>query len=70
MIAAIQIAKGTLEVMDTIPNIPLDLLRDLEQRFPHQCPTINMSEREIWWRSGQRSVIDFLIEHANRQEEK
>jgi hypothetical protein len=56
--------------MDTIPNIPLDLLRDLEQRFPHQCPTINMSEREIWWRSGQRSVIDFLIEHANRQEEK
>lgn len=42
------------------PIIPRDLLEELNQRFPKESPTISETERELMWRGGQRSVIEFL----------
>jgi len=44
-------------------SLPLktdDLIKELDKIFPNQCPSINESEREIFFKSGQRSVVEFL----------
>jgi len=32
----------------------------LDKAYPHQLPTINMSEREIWMKVGQRQLVEQL----------
>ena len=44
-------------------SLPLkidDLIKELDKIFPNQCASINESEREIFFKSGQRSVVEFL----------
>jgi len=55
--------------MESLPVIPNALLRALDQMFPDQCPRIDDTERMIWFRAGQRSVVDVLVEHHQRQNE-
>jgi len=44
-------------------SLPLktdDLIKELDKIFPNQCASITESEREIFFKSGQRSVVEFL----------
>ncbi len=44
----------------TLPLKTDDLIKDLDKLFPNKCADINESEREIFFKSGQRSVVEFL----------
>lgn len=37
-----------------------ELLKILEQKIPLRVPTLSMSDRQIWYYVGQRSVIDLI----------
>ncbi|AXH71589.1 hypothetical protein P200_gp021 [Pelagibacter phage HTVC200P] len=44
-------------------SLPLktdDLIKELDKIFPNQCADLKDSEREIFFKSGQRSVVEFL----------
>jgi len=52
-----------------IPPVPTNLLEALDGIFPDQCPRIEDDERLVWFKSGQRAVVDFLKEQHKRQNE-
>jgi len=51
------------------PLLTEELIKALDSHYPQRHPDLSLSDREIWFRAGQRSVVDFLIEHQNRQKE-
>jgi len=54
---------------EKLPVITDELIFALDQIFPHRHPDLSLSDREIWYRSGQRSVVDYFIEQQKRQRE-
>ncbi len=54
---------------NTLPLITDDLIQALDNLYPQRHPDLSLSDREIWYRSGQRSVVDYLIEQQKRQRE-
>ena len=54
---------------NTLPVITDDLIQSLDNLYPQRHPDLSLSDREIWYRSGQRSVVDYLIEQQKRQRE-
>tara|TARA_R110000824_G_scaffold119200_6_gene273171 strand:- start:633 stop:830 length:198 start_codon:yes stop_codon:yes gene_type:complete len=57
------------EQQPPLSEIPEQLLKDLNFRFPERCPDLEHDEKEVWYMSGQRSVIRFLIQIFNEQRE-
>jgi len=58
----------TEQPLPEFPPIPELLLVALEARFPLPIPELSMTDREIWMRRGQYSVIQFLkIEQESQQ---
>ena len=54
---------------NTLPLITDDLIQALDDLYPQRHPDLSLSDREIWYRAGQRSVVDYLIEQQKRQRE-
>ena len=54
---------------NTLPLITDDLTQALDNLYPQRHPDLSLSDREIWYRAGQRSVVDYLIEQQKRQRE-
>lgn len=56
--------------MDTPPPI-IDpkVVEHLERLFPNAVPTLNLTDREVWYRAGQVSVVSHLKELVKRQSE-
>ena len=54
---------------NTLPLITDDLIQGLDNLYPQRPPDLSLSDREIWYRAGQRSVVDYLIEQQKRQRE-
>jgi len=54
---------------NTLPLITDDLIQALDNLYPQRHPDLSLSDREIWYRSGQRSVVDYLIAQQKRQRE-
>jgi len=52
-----------------IPIISDELIRYLEILFPDKCPELSQSEKEIFYKSGQRSVVNHLIKQKKIQKE-
>ena len=52
-----------------IPDITEDLINALDERFPEQCADLKWTEKEVWFKSGQRNVIKFLLEIMREQKE-
>ena len=50
-----------------LPPITDELINGLDSVFPQRHPDLSMSEKEIWYKAGQRYVVDFLIEQQLRQ---
>ena len=52
-----------------LPVITDELIQALDAVFPNRCPDLSLSDREVWYRAGQRFVVDYLIEQQLRQKE-
>ena len=52
-----------------LPVISKDLLDALDVLFPERTPPITMEYKEICFRSGQRSVVNFLHNKLKQQSE-
>jgi hypothetical protein len=47
--------------METIPLHSADLIADLDKLIPEQCPSVGMTDRDIWVYSGKRQLINMLL---------
>jgi hypothetical protein len=54
-----------------LPQITDDLIQGLDEVFPNRQPELSLSfsDKEVWYRAGQRFVVDYLIEQQKRQRE-
>ena len=55
--------------MEDFPPIPKALLIALDEMFPNTCPRIEDKDRMVWFKTGQRAVVEFLIEKYEQQNE-
>ena len=53
----------------SMPALSEDLINALDERFPEQSADLKWTEKEIWYKSGQRSVIKFLLTTMDEQNE-
>lgn len=53
-----------------IPMYSLDLVAELEKVYPARPPNLEDSERQIWFKAGQRSVVETLRSSIEQQEEE
>jgi len=52
------------------PVLSKAALEALDDLFPHRCPTMDMTDRQIWIASGKRELVDRLILEYRRAQEK
>ena len=52
-----------------IRQYSIDLIEDLDKVFPRKHPSLQDSDREIWYKAGQRSVVDLLQSSIEQGEE-
>lgn len=57
-----------IKMNEPFPDVPPTLLLALEQLFPNQCPSLKDGNREIWFKCGQRSVVEFLKNKLTQQQ--
>lgn len=56
-------------MIDLKSRVPKDLLDELNERFPERTPPLSSSLDEIRWKGGERSLVRFLQDQYNRQNE-
>lgn len=44
-----------------LPASVAGVLKYLDATFPNRCPEINDSERMVWFKAGQRDVVNHLL---------
>ena len=52
---------------ELMPLISEAMINRLEQLYPDKCPDLTNSEKDVWFKSGQVSVIRFLRQTYNDQ---
>ena len=50
-----------------LPALSQDLINKLDKLFPDKCPLLTDSDRNVWFKVGQRSVIDYLQQTYDEQ---
>jgi len=55
--------------IESLPASVDDTLEMLNQLFPEMSARLEWSEKEIWFRAGQRSVVNWLLELKRREED-
>ena len=55
--------------LDKFPPISKDFIEELNKLFPEMSADLKWSEKEVWFRSGQRSIVRFLNSHYIKQNE-
>lgn len=53
----------------TVPGLTEVQLRALEKQFPDQSADLKDTDREVWHKAGQVSVVKFLREQYRRENE-
>lgn len=56
--------------MINLPFTSSDLIRRLDQEFPERCPSVTLSDREIWFYAGKRELVRGLLAQLKAQEEE
>ena len=51
------------------PVLSDELIKALDSHFPQRHPDLSFTDREVWYKAGQRAVVDYLIEQQKRQKE-
>ena len=54
---------------EKLPVITDEMIFALDKIFPHRHPDLSLTDREVWYRAGQRSTVEFIIEQQKRQKE-
>ena len=52
-----------------LPDLSRRLLERLDELYPDKCPDPSDSERDIWIKTGQRKVVNFLRDVYDEQNE-
>ena len=52
---------------ELLPAISETLVKRLEKLFTDKCPDLTNTEKDVWFKSGQVSVIRFLRQTYNEQ---
>jgi hypothetical protein len=52
-----------------LPFLNDELLDALDSIYPSRPPELGWTDREVWYKTGQRSVVEFLKKHQERQKE-
>lgn len=58
--------------LEKLPLLSVDLINDLDKLYPHRCPKMGTPSERIWFDSGKRELIDFLlsrIQHPDAEQE-
>ena len=55
--------------IESLPVTVDETLAMLDQIFPELSARLEWSEKEIWFRAGQRSVINWLLELKRREDD-
>ena len=50
-----------------LPALSKDLIDKLDKLYPDKCPLLTDDDRMIWYKSGQRSVINYLQQIYDEQ---
>lgn len=50
------------------PLISRELVEYLKELYPDRLVSLQWSEREIFYKAGQRNVVDFLIDKYKEQQ--
>ena len=53
-----------------LPVLSESLIVRLEMLFPDKCPDLTEEQKDVWFKSGQVSVIRFLRQTYNEQLQK
>ena len=53
-----------------IPTYAIDLIEELNKSYPNKHPNLSDTEREVWFKAGQRSVVDNLLSIVQDQQEE
>ena len=55
--------------LKSLPIIKEDLINALDELFPEASADLQWSEKEVWFKAGQRSVVKFLLKIMEEQKE-
>lgn len=47
--------------MQVLPHTPEALVQELDRLYPLRAPALTDSDREVWFKAGQRDVVDRLL---------
>jgi len=50
----------------TLPISAEETIKLLDETFPEKCADLSMETKEIWFKAGQRSVVNWLKELLDR----
>ena len=50
-----------------LPTLSKDLIDKLDKLYPDKCPLLTDDDRMVWFKVGQRSVINYLQQIYNEQ---
>jgi hypothetical protein len=53
-----------------LPALSKSLIEKLDKLFPDKCPLLTDSDRDVWFKVGQRSVINYLQQTYDDQLEQ
>ncbi len=53
--------------LDEFPSVSKELIEEINKLFPEMSADLKWSEKEVWFRSGQRSIVRFLNSHYIKQ---
>jgi len=50
-----------------LPALSKSLIDKLDKLFPDKCPLLTDEERMVWYKTGQRSVVNYLQQIYDEQ---
>jgi len=50
-----------------LPALSTDLIDKLDKLYPDKCPLLTDDDRMVWFKVGQRSVINYLQQIYDEQ---
>ena len=50
-----------------LPALSKDLIDKLDKQYPDKCPLLTDDDRMVWFKVGQRSVINYLQQIYDEQ---
>lgn len=61
--------KGGEFSIEKLPVFSADLILELDKMYPDKCPSLNETPKEIWFKAGQRDVVNMLLSRLDELNE-